>query len=48
MDLQVEALQNFAYEVLTGKLQPSLKEIMEDDYLVRLRAGHLFSAWSMA
>ena len=27
MDLQIEALQNFAYKILTWKSEPSLKEV---------------------
>jgi hypothetical protein len=42
MDLQIEALQNFAHKVLTQKSKSSFKEIMKDDSFVRLRAGHLF------
>jgi hypothetical protein len=43
MNLQIEALQNLANEVLTRKPQPSFKEITEYNRLIRLWVGNLFS-----
>jgi hypothetical protein len=48
MDLQIEALQNFAYKILTWKSESSFKEIMKKDGFIRLRVGHLFMSRSVA
>jgi hypothetical protein len=48
MDLQIEALQNFGYKILTQKLESSFKEITKNDSSVRLQAGHLFLSRSVA
>ena len=48
MDLQIEVLQDLANKILARESQPSFKEIMKYNRLIRLRLGHLLAARSAA